>query len=182
MTAPKLFLLLVLGILPLPAWTAEPPKKERPRLITTGLNGREVGFVREMGEADVLLREIARAAKKEVKETQVADFAGSILTSLEEERANLFLLATVQSIALPDDPSAAQREYLKTLKVDGLSAGEFLAEVIKIRSGQLRSIQQVQSSESQPIRDFAGAMVKTIQDELIFIQLLSSKGQKSAPE
>lgn len=183
MKTSPIFVFVLLGLLPgLSAAAEEGGGKPRARLISSELSGREVGFIRAMGESSVVLQSLAKSATKDLPPGKVANFAGSIVNALDEELTSLGELARTETVELPRDPSEAQRKHLKSLRQDGLTEGEFLAEVIKVRRDQLRAIQEVRATQSMPIRNFAGAMVKAIQDELIFIQLLSAKTQKEATE
>lgn len=158
---------------------AEPVRKP---LLTTGLGGIEVAFVRDMATTSLLLQHLATGAKATIPAGEMADFASSLSSSLDEQLANLALLAREQGIRLPTEPTAAQTAGLGEFAEKGLTGSQFLAEVLKVRSEQLKIIQKVGATRSESIRNFAGAMVKTIQDDLIFIQLISSRAPKPAAE
>lgn len=171
---PQYFLLLLVmaGNVFAAESAAEP--KRRP-LISTSLSGSEVGFVQQMASSSLALHQLAERAHKTIEPGEMADFASSLNSALKEELANLKLLAAEQGMVLPNPP-----EKTPGGPAAALSIGEFLADVIKIRSDQLKQIQQIGGSQTASIRNFAGAMVKTIQDNLVFIQLISSREQKAA--
>ncbi len=148
--------------------------RRRP-LISTGLSGNEVAFVRKMTSSSQALRQIAENAGKTLEPGEMADFASSLSHALKEELTNLNLLAKNQGMAAPPAPPPEPSE-----PPAAMNRGQFLAEVLKVRSEQLKTIQALGATASSSIQNFCGAMVQTIQDDLVFIQLISSREQKAA--
>ncbi len=172
-------LTLLFGPAVLRAADPAPPRKP---LISTRLSGLEVDFVRGMTDSSLMLLRLAALAKDALPEGEMADYANSLTNAAKEERANLAILAREQGMTAPGDPPSAKTVPSRKPEGRKIEESEFLAEVIRIRSEQLKLIQKVGATQSESIRNFAAAMVKTIQDDLIFIQLVSSRAQKAASE
>lgn len=183
MNPPALPLLLLAALVLAPRLHGKSPAKapvsER-RIWSTELSAEDLGFLRKTNAVLLEQQAMARVASQRAAREEVRDFAASVQRQLQVELDALREVAKAQRVPLEDHMDSEAMERAIALRKEDPSQVDtrFLTSLITGRSGQITDFQAAMTSTVPAIRTVAETALTAIKDELLFIQVMSSRVEK----